>query len=420
MKKITVRVLIGLVIFALPWSLAFAAEKTIRIGVLLPFTGALAKLGEEQFRGIELAKVIINEGGGIGGKKVEYVKADAPNPPAAISETERLITREKINIIIGTYASSLCYAASEVAERYGKIYFEVSALADNLTERGFKYFFRFSGKAKDYGQTGAVLAYEVVAPKLGVSPKDLKVAVIHEDTLFGTYIGAAAAKKALELGMKLVVNEAYSAKSLDLSSLVMKMQREQTDVVLQCSYLNDTILFYRQAKELNFNPKALIGMASAHGIEDFQKAFGKDANFVMLADENPMLNPKTFLPSLRPSHPEFIERYKKMWDRTPYIQGAMGYAGAMLLFQHVIPKVPSLEPEKLRKQLLSLDLPLGSTVGGFGAKFAPPGHPDAGQNLRALVVGNQWLDEQLVCVWPKQYAVRDPVLPMPTWEERKK
>ena len=419
MKKITVRVLVGLVIFALPWSAAFSAEKTIRIGVLLPFTGALAKLGEEQFRGMELARTIINAEGGIKGAKVEYVKADAPNPLAAISEAERLITREKLDIIMGTYASSLCYAASEVAEKHGKIYFEVSALADNLTERGFKYFFRFTGKARDYGQTGAVLAYEVVAPKIGISPKDLKVAVIHEDTLFGTYIGAAAAKKTLELGMKLVVNEAYSAKTLDLSSLVMKLQREETDVVLQCSYLNDTILFWRQAKELNFNPKALIGMASGHGIEDFQKAFGKDANFVMLADENPMLNPKGFLPSLKPTNQEFIDRYKKMYERTPYVQGAMGYAGAMLLFQHVLPKVPSTDPEKLRKQILSLDLPFGSTVCGFGAKFAPPGHPDAGQNLRALVVGNQWLGGELLCVWPKQFAVRDPVLPMPTWAERK-
>lgn len=420
MKKFFLSFVIGLLVFTFTWSIGSAAEKNIRLGILLPFTGMLAKNGEEMFRGFELARIIINETGGINGKKIEYVKADAPNPPAAMSEAERLITRENLNIIMGSFASPLCYAASEVAEKYGKIYLEGSAIADNITERGFKYFFRVSGKAKYYGETGAVLAAEIVAPKTGISPKELKVAVIHEDGLFGTYVASAAAKKALELGMKIVVNEAYSAKALDLSPLVMKLKNSQADVVLHGAYLNDAILFCRQAKEFDFNPKALIGLDGAYVYDDFRDALGKDANFLMVSDENPMMNEKGFQSSLKPSLPQFLARFKQVWGRPPLTIGAFGYTTAMLLFQHVLPKVPSQDPEKLRKVLLSLDLPVGSTVLGSGVKFAPPGHPDAGQNLRAIVLGNQWLNGELKTVWPKQFATNDPVAPIPTWKEKNK
>lgn len=418
MKKLTL-LIVGLILITFICSVGIAAEETLRVGVILPFTGPLAKLGEDQFRGFELARVMINERGGIQGKKIEYVKADAPNPAAAISEAERLITREKVNIILGTYSSSLCYAASEVAEKHGKIYWEVSALADNITERGFKYLFRFTGKARDFGKTAAVFINDCVAPKLEISPEKLKVAVIHEDTLFGTYIGSAAARYVLERRMKVVVNEAYSANALDLSPLVMKLQKAETDVVVQSSYLNDSILFWKQSKELNFSPKALIGIASAHNLEDFQKAFGKDANFIMTIDENVKMNEKGFRPGIDPTNPEFIKRYEKMWGRIPFTQGAAGFAGAWVLFQHVFPKVPSLEPEKLREVILSLDIPYGSTIIGWGVKFAPPGHPDAGQNLRALILGNQWQGGKLLSVWPKEFALADPIAPMPTWGERK-
>jgi len=410
--------MVSLVVVIFAWSMGFAAEP-IKIGVLLPFTGPLAKLGEEQFEGMEVAREMINGKGGINGRLVEYIKGDAPAAPAAISETERLITREKMNVIIGTYASSLALVASEVAERHQKVYLEVSGIANNLTERGLKYFFRYTGKANSYGDGAAILCSELIAPRLGVSPKALKVAIINEDSVGYTLSANAAAKKAEQLGLNVVVRESYAEKTLDLSPLVLKLKDRGVDVVLQSGYLNDSILFWRQAKELDFSPKAMIGVASGHGTEDFYKAFGKDAEAVMLADENPALNESGLVPSMRPVKADFVSRYEKKYNKTPFIPGTAGFDGAWLLFQHVIPKVPSLDPEEVRKTLLSLDLPLGSTLFGFGVKFAPPGDPDAGQNLRTLVHGNQWIDGKLRVVWPKEFSTRDAIVPLPTWKQRK-
>jgi branched-chain amino acid transport system substrate-binding protein len=88
------------------------AQQPIRIGVLLPLTGPFAKNGIENWEAIQIARDMINERGGINGQKIEFVNGDATSPAAAISETERLITKEGIKITTGSFASPLAIAAA--------------------------------------------------------------------------------------------------------------------------------------------------------------------------------------------------------------------------------------------------------------------------------------------------------------------
>ena len=138
---------------------------------------------------------------------------------------------EKIKLVFGTYSSSLSYAASEVAERNKVIYWEQGAIADNITARGFKYLFRTIPRAGDFGNLAVNFANEVVAPKLKMDPKKMKVGIMFEDSLYGTTVGNSAAKKAKELGMDVVATESYSHKTVDLSSVVMifKVQESGRD-----------------------------------------------------------------------------------------------------------------------------------------------------------------------------------------------
>src|ERR1700684_3929304 len=80
------------------------AQENIRIGVLLPLTGPLAKNGLENWEAMQIARDMINERGGVNGRKVEYLQGDANTPNAAISETERLITKDDIKITTGSFA----------------------------------------------------------------------------------------------------------------------------------------------------------------------------------------------------------------------------------------------------------------------------------------------------------------------------
>ena len=91
---------------------AVLAQDVIKIGVLYPLSGSMALLGTHASNGTELATAIINERGGIQGKKIVLVKADVPTAEAARSETERLISVEKLKLLLGTYSSSLSYVAT--------------------------------------------------------------------------------------------------------------------------------------------------------------------------------------------------------------------------------------------------------------------------------------------------------------------
>src|SRR3954465_11528554 len=114
-----------------------------KLGVLEPLTGNLAVQGKLHLEGYEVMRDLINtKFGGVMGKKLVLVSGDATDPTAAASEANRLITREGVKIITGTYSSTLCGAASEAASRQSVIYWETSCVDPRFSQRGLKNVFR--------------------------------------------------------------------------------------------------------------------------------------------------------------------------------------------------------------------------------------------------------------------------------------
>ncbi|MCL5045709.1 MAG: ABC transporter substrate-binding protein [Actinobacteria bacterium] len=395
---------------------AKAGGEVIKIGALFPFSGNLAVLGEESFRGAEIARQVINGKGGINGKKIEFVKADAVDAKAAVAEAERLITKEGVKIIIGTYSSTLSYAATEVAERNGIIYWELGAVADDITSRGYKYLFRVAPRAREYGSIGATYAATVVAPALKKDPKDLKVAIVYEDGLYGTTVSKFAKSKAEELGLKVVAYEAYSTKSVDLSPLVMKLKEAKPDVLLATQYLTDLLLLWKQSKQLDFKVPVIIGTGGAHSNKEFIDAVGaNEAEGVMNVGFSSLGVNSSFGPGLE----DFLKLYKDKYGREatsayPHVN----YAGTQILFK-VIEQAGSVDPEKIRQAALKVDLPVGSTMAGWGAKFAGPDTKEVGQNLNTSMIIDQWQGGKQVVVWPDN-AIKPgvkPIIPLPSWKQ---
>jgi len=85
----------------------------------------------------------------------------------------------------------------------------------------------------------------------------------------------------------------------------------------------------------------------------------------------------------------------------------VGFAGAWILYKHIMPKAGGLDPEKLREAALALDVPPGKGVLNWGVKFSPPGAPDAGQNVYASAGISQWQDGKLRLVFPKEIAAAE-------------
>src|ERR1700743_3034122 len=147
-------------------TLCAAAQEPIKIGVLLPFTGPLAKNGIENWEAMQIARDMINERGGVNGHKIEYVQGDATTPNAAISETERLISREGIKITTGSFASPIAIAVSQAAERHNVFHWETTGAAEIITRRGLKYTLQVGAPARKYGQAAVDFIINDLAQRL--------------------------------------------------------------------------------------------------------------------------------------------------------------------------------------------------------------------------------------------------------------
>src|SRR5450830_1713977 len=158
-----------------------AKAQDIKLGALFPFSGGLALLGDESYRGVKIAVDERNAAGGINGKKIVLIKADAVDANQAVGEARRLTSVEGVTAIFGSFASGVSSAATQVTELAGVPYFELGAVADTITGRGLKYVFRSNSTAKNFADRSIESIIKVVAPTLKVDPKTLKLAIIYED-----------------------------------------------------------------------------------------------------------------------------------------------------------------------------------------------------------------------------------------------
>lgn len=378
---------------------AGAASAEVKFGALFPFSGQLALLGEESARGLEIAVDEINEAGGVQGEEIVLVRGDAVDNNQAIGEARRLISREGVKAIFGTYSSSRSIAASQVAELAGIPYFELGAVADEVTGRDFQNLFRTNPTAENIARTTVELIQEAVLPKAGVPAEELKVAIIHEDSSYGTSVAGHQQRIAEEAGLNVVTTQAYPASTVDMSSLVLDLQQRGVDVVLQTSYQNDSVLFLRQAHEAGFKPKAIIGGGGGYSMQPTADAVGHDviegvldADFTQFA-----VNPEG-----APGLQDFIDAYVEKYGEQPLSgHSLVNYVGAKAILQ-AIEKAESFEPEAIREAVAAIDIPEGQTAAGYGVKFN-----EQNQNERARMMGMQWQDGKLVTVYPEDAAVAD-------------
>lgn len=409
---------VSLILFSTFPIVAGAGE--IRIGCLFPYSGSLAFLGTETSSGVELAADIINERGGVKGDKIVLVKGDAQNATAATNECNRLITKEGLTVIIGTYASGLSLPATAVAERNKVVYWEVMAATDKVTERGFKYLFRTGIKSSLMGIGQVEFASKVLAPKFGIEPKKLRMANIWEDSGYGSSIEIPLSARTKELGLELVANESYNAaKATDFTPLILKLKGLNIDVLFATSYANDAILFLKQSRELDFNPKAIIGTGAGWSVPDLEKARGKDTNGIFNCDFPHSANPKGLLPETGELLEIFIKRFEKKFGHTPATHGTGGFLGGWILFTTVLPQAAGMDAESVRKAALNVDIPLGGVINGWGCKFNPPDAPDAGQNARIFAGIFQWQDGRQPLIYPEHLSTGKMIMvPLPPWSKR--
>jgi branched-chain amino acid transport system substrate-binding protein len=403
---------------------SLAQGKEIKIGVIYDYTGPFAAGGSvAAATGTKIAIDMINEKGGVEGYKIVPIYADAQSKAeVAISEATRLLDQEKVDLIMGVYSSAHCVPMAQKVDAAKKFMWADVCVASSVFKgKNLTHVFRAQIHSDQYGDATCGFLNENAKKYLHKAPKDLKIAIIHEDGPYGSGVAAAQENICKRDGMQIVLKEGYSATAPDLSSLVTKLRRANADVILHTGYNPDITLFWRQAKEQGLKWSALIGGGAGYGqFDKLHQAFGKEAEYIYNVDPvaAQLLDPKTLAPGLGDLTKEMVKRYKAeaKADVVPP-HTSMGFNQTWIFLTDVLPraikKYGGIDPESLRKAALDTDIPVGGTIQGYGVKFFPPGTEMSGQNERSSPVVMQYTGGKTNIVYPTAIKTADPVLPIP-------
>ena len=378
---------------------AVALADSIKVGVLLPLTGAQAKFGEIEKRSFEMALEEINAKGGVNGKKIELLfEDDTGKPDVGRSGVEKLISREKVSVITGGYSSSVTAAAAPVAQQFKVPFVICTGSADDITEKGYDYIFRLNPPASEYPDSVKTFLQGVA--------KDVKtVALLYENSAFGQSSSKSFEKDAEGLGLKIVVKEGYQAGAIDFKPILTKVKAANPDMIYMVSYVMDASLLMRQSKELRINPKLFVGGGAGFTLPEFGKSAGDAADYVYSAT----LWVET-LPF--PGAKAYFDNYKKKYgDETEY-HGAEAYA-AMYVVADALKRAKSITPKDVREALTKTDM-----MTAFGpVKFVSYGKKTQQNKVDTYMV--QWQKGELEAVWPTSAATKKYIYPTPHWDMRK-
>ncbi len=404
---------------------ADAQEKKLKIGVIYDLTGPFAGGGSDlHYLG---AKIIIDhfiKQGGVEGYKIEAVYADAQSKPdIAINEAIRLIEQEKVDMLLGMYSSAQCVPAAARIDQFKKFMWMTTCISSAVLEnRHFRLAFRVQPSGRQFGIMSADFIAQNAKSKFGKEPKDLRVAIIHEDGAYGVDVSTGNEVGAKQFGLNVVMKEGYSATSPDLSSLVTKLKRARPDVILHTGYNPDITLLLRQSRELGLRFQALVGHGAGYGVySKLKESLGTDVNYFFNVDPISiwLSNPSALKPELLPMIQMVGDEYLKARPDTKIKSAHVGMAASntYVFMNEVLPRAikqyGGVDSEALRKAALDVDLPDGATMLGFGVKFEPETAVMAGQNTRGFPVIVQYVNDESVVVWPKALQIKEPVLPLP-------
>jgi len=396
---------------------ASAQDKTVKIGAIFPLSGNAASAGVHAKAAIETAVEIINSGNpalgnlpvtknaglkGLGGAKVEVVFADNQGSPATgQNQALRLITEEKVVALTGAYQSGITLTASAIAEKYGIPFVNGESVAANLTERGFKWFFRTTPVAGDFAKIYLDFLKEM---KAGGQKVD-NVALVHENTEYGTSVANVITGLFKENGLAIAQDIAYSANTTDVQSQVLQLKDKKPDVVIMISYTSDAILYAKTFQALDYKPPMMIADNAGYSDPSTLKAVGKQIQGIF--------NRSSFAIGVAGS-PTFLinEIYKKKSGGDDLDDTAARQMQGFFVLVDAIDRAGSTEPAKIQAALKATDLKPDQLIMGYkGVKF-----DDKGQNVLAAGLVIQLQDgENYVPVWPKQLAKTAPVFPYKGW-----
>jgi branched-chain amino acid transport system substrate-binding protein len=341
-----------------------SAEDVIRFGAPLPITGPLAPEAIKQQQGYNLWAEEANKAGGIsvGGKKykVEIVYADyQSNTPRAVQATEQMITQDNVNFMFGAFGSGAAKAASTISEKYKVPTLAATASSAQVYDQGYKYLFgTFTPN-----DTLTTPLTQIIKAKV---PEAKKVAILARNDLFPLAIAQEMEKSAKANGFDLVYFEKYAIGTLDHSAALSQIKSLAPQWIFVTGYINDLLLVRKQMGDQEMKAP-VVTMIAGPAYQEFIESGGPTAENITSASwwhPAERYEGKDIFGSTE----NFVKLFRAKYKSEPdYGQASAALCGA--LFQMAIEKAGSLDRNKVRDELATLDV-----VTFFGpVKFGPNG-----------------------------------------------
>ncbi|WJR81763.1 ABC transporter substrate-binding protein [Bradyrhizobium sp. NP1] len=328
-------------------SIACAADglaQTIKIGVNEPLTGPFAASGTYIVNGAKIAADQINANGGVLGKKIELVIEDnKSNPTEAAAVAEKLITRDKVPVMMGAWGSTLTLAVMPKLQEYGvPMVVEVSS-SDKITTSGNPYVFRISLPSSVEAE-----GIKDVLPKLKMAKADFLV--INNDWGRGAAVDYSNVLK--EVGVKTGVVETMDPTAQDMSAQLSKIKSTDSDTIIVTAAVEQLTLMLKQAAALDLK-KQILTTGSSQNPDQLIDQAGAAANG--------SLHVATFAPWFPQTMPDpkaadyFLGEWKRRgYDAAGVTESFRGYEGIRTIAA-AVEKAGKAEPEAIKAAMWKVD-----------------------------------------------------------------
>ena len=372
----------------------------LKVGVLLPRSGAQAGIGQDCQRGVELAPAIFKE---LGLPELAIMNADTEtNVEVARARAEKLIS-DGAQLLVGAFDSGQSAAIAQVAEQKGIPFVINIAAAPQITEQGYKFVFR------NFPTAAMILSDAFANQKelfeaTGVAPKS--VVFMHVNDTFGTAMqqGINAVLPRFSMPYQIVEQIAYDPTARDLSVEVAKAKATGAQALLLVSRLNDAILITRELVKQRWSPMAVLSMGPGWYEDQYLKTLGK------LSD-----GPMSFVPWYDP-HKRLSKQLEAALAKAyPGINMNTNHVftfEALLVAADAYKRARSSDPKALADAIRTTNITDNVSIGP-GIQFN-----DKGQNDKLKNAAIQNRGGKLLTIAPKEASNAKPELPMSAYDRR--
>jgi branched-chain amino acid transport system substrate-binding protein len=386
---------------------------TIAIGTLFPLTGPNAQIGRDAGHAVATALDIVNvphpeldlplakDAGlpALGGATIRAVAVDhAGDPAKGRAEAERLVEKEGVVGLVGSYQSAVGAAISQAAERLHVPYLAADNSAPSLTRRGLRYIFRPGAHDETFSR--AMFDFTDGLRQAGQSVETL--ALLHEDTIFGTDSANFQRRLAGERGYRVVADIAYRANATSLEAEVRELKAAAADLLLPTSYTADGILLIRTMRELGYRPKGIVAQNAGFSDPALYETVGQDIVGCVTRGSFSL-----DLAHKRPGVAAVNALFKARSGRDLNDHSARELM-ATLILADAINRAASTDGSRIRDALAATDLAGEMTI----MPWSRVRFDESGQNNDAEGLLLQWTGDGFLTVHPKEVAVAEPSFPM--------